>query len=500
MDLFDVRTTRTDDAPGASPLAARRVTLDDRRLAQLAAVVETSSEALLSVAPDGAILTWNPAAARLFGYTEAEAVGRNIAMISPDGEFDSGRITAIVLGEGRVLRFHADRLRKDGTRVPVSINAAPMRNEAGEIIGVSTVIRDRTLAVRAAERQKLLVRELAHRGKNLLAIIQSIARHSLAASDCSGPARERFIARVAGLARTFQTLNAEGFEGARLSELVRLELETWPTRSRADGPDILLRASEAQTFGLMLHELAINAATHGALSVETGEVEARWRLDDGPDAGAGETRFIFEWREIGGPPVEQPAASGFGTTLIRDVVSQSFGAEPVIEFAREGLRYSFEAELSRLGRRLEASPLRARIRSARMRAFHDAWWRENPEPPPIEDLDREIRKNPSQFTIAAIDSSVVPERLRILSWASATVDPARRFDVTLGDRSGRDIPGSLEATYRRCARSREPMYEFSEPVPGSREQPLLERLFVPCSQDGKTITHVVGMSVYDTPG
>ena len=135
-----------------------------------------------------------------------------------------------------------------------------------------------------------------------------------------------------------------------------------------------------------------------------------------------------------------------------------------------------------------------------MRAFHDAWRRDNRALPPLDELEREISESPTQFTIAAIDASTTPERLRVLSWASATVDPARRFDVTLGDASNHDIPGSLEATFRRCARSREPMYEFSAIDPESREQPILERLFVPCSNDGQTVTHVVGISVYDTPG
>lgn len=476
---------------GAATIAQRAER--ERRLAQLAAVVETSGEALISVAPDGTIMTWNPAAERLFGHTEAEAVGRNITLIVPERDYTTTGIAGAVLKEGRVVRVRTERFHKNGALVPVSISASPMRNESGEIIGVSSVIRDISGALRAEERQKLLMRELAHRGKNLLAVIQSIARHSLTNKHCTPALRDGFVERIAAMARTYQTLNAEGFEGAKLTELIRLELEPYASRLRADGPDVLLRTSEAQTFGLMLHELATNAAKYGAFLNEVGHVDVTWSIDDNRD----EPKFYFEWKETGGPSVRAPSSSGFGTTLISNVVGQSFATKPEIIHARTGLCYRFETPLANLGKRLEANPVRARIQSSRMRAFYDAWWRENGALPSLEDLESTLRTHADYLTVVEIDATTKPAALRFLAIGKTKASGRKRFDVTLGDKSHRDIPGSIEATYRRCARLGQPMYEFSVLDASLRDQPIWERLFVPCSRDGKSVTNLVGMSIFD---
>ena len=493
---MDIRLGAGTPTPAAAVTGATRRCDDERRVAQLAAVVETSSEALLSVAPDGTILTWNPAAERLFGYTEAEAVGRNITLISPERDYSPTGIAGSVLKEGRIVRVRTERIHKNGARMPVSISAAPMRNEAGEIIGVSSVIRDNTATLRAEERQQLMMRELAHRGKNLLAVIQSIARHSLTTKGCTVEARDGFIDRVAALARTYQTLNAEGFEGARLSELVRLELEGFSSRVHAFGPDVLLRTNEAQTFGLMLHELTTNAVKFGALSNEDGRVDVIWDVD----ADAAEPQFIFEWTENGGPVVEARTHRGFGSTLTSSVVEQSFATTPEIEFHREGLRYRFKTALAHVGRRLEASPLRSRIRSKCMRALYDAWWRENGMLPSLEEIEGTTRAYADHVAIAEIDQSTEPAALKFLSIGrNIERGLAKRFDVTLGDANLRDIPGSIEATYRRCARGRDPVYEFSIIDAGGRDPLVLERLIVPCSRDGLQVTNLVGMAINSDP-
>ncbi len=480
-----------DKPPDHQPVV-KKSTESERRLAQLAAVVETSGEALLSVEPDGTIVTWNPAAQLLFGYTENEAVGRNITLISPRRDYSPAGIAGAVFKEGRVIRMRTERRHKSGALVKVSISAAPMRDQSGGIIGASAVIRDISSILRGEERLKLLMRELAHRGKNMLAIVQSIARQSLTEDECAAEARDSFVERIAAMARTYQTLNAEGFEGARLSELVRLELETWSRRMTAEGPDVLLRTNEAQTFGLMLHELAANAVRHGSLSAETGRVAIAWDID----GDATNPRFKFEWREFGGPAIGAPSRRGFGSTLVTDVVEQSFGARPAMDFAPEGLNYRFSTALSNFGRRIELTPLRARIRSHSMRSFYDSWWREDGGLPSLDDIGPMLADNIDHASVVEIDLSIEPASLRIMSRGKDLPGAGKRFDVTLGDKSARDIPGSIEATYRRCARQREPMYEFSILDTGEREPLVLERLFVPCSNDGVHVTNIVGMSTY----
>lgn len=485
---------RGRDKIPAPPADDRRRAESERRLAQLAAVVETSSEALISVAMDGSIMTWNPGAERLFGHTEAEAVGRNITLIVPERDFSSNGIAGGVMREGRAMNVRTERIHKDGSRLTVAVSAAPMRNEAGGIIGVSSVIRDISDALRAEERQKLLMRELAHRGKNLLAVIQSIARHSLTADHCAASVRDGLVERIAAMARTYQSLNAEGFEGAKLSELARLELEPFSSRVRAEGPEILLRTGEAQTFGMMLHELATNAVKYGALSNGAGLVDLTWTVQPSEDGAL----FAFEWKESGGPPVKAPARGGFGSTLITSVVEQTFASAPVIEFARAGLRYRLEAPLSRVGRRLEERPVRARIRSPRLRAFYDAWRRPGGLLPALEDVLLTMRGEADHLASVEIDASADPPALRFLSIGRALERRlGKYFEGMPGGPALRDIPGSIEATCWQCARTREPVFAFSKFDAGGRGALVLERLVAPCSRDGRAVTHLVWMSVLD---
>jgi PAS domain S-box-containing protein len=476
-----------------SPEASATIAERARRLAHLAAVVETSGEAIISTAIDGRIITWNPAAERLFGYSEAEAVGRHITLIVPKKDLVSLGIASAVVNEGRTMRVRARRSHKSGESVPVSICVAPMRDEAGAIIGVSSIFRDISDMVRAEERQLLLVRELAHRGKNMLAVLQSIARRSLPDRQCKPEARDRLVERIAAMARTYQTMNAEGFEGAKLSELARTELEHFSSRADIDGPDVLLRTSEAQTFGLLLHELATNATKHGALSKETGRVSVEWRIE----SNAEQPRFVFDWIESGGPRVSAPRTSGFGMALITSVVEQSFSQAPRLEFLRAGFRYHLECPMARIGRRLESSSVRARIRSPRMRGLYDAWRRDGASMPTVEDIMPTLQDLVDNVLLVEFIGSAEPAEMRFIAAGKKLRTSGPRFDVTLGEGGGRDIPGTVEATYRRCARLRQPMYEFSRLGAGDPDEPINERLFLPCSADGKKVTHVVGMSIFN---
>jgi two-component sensor histidine kinase len=130
--------------------------------------------------------------------------------------------------------------------------------------------------------------------------------------------------------------------GAPLARIVEMEIEGFSDRVDAAGPDLVVNASAAQTFALILHELATNAAKHGALSAANGKITIRWSIAKAADGPC----FTFEWREQGGPPVAQPSRAGFGRTVLEHMAAHDFKSAPTIEFTPGGLLYGLAMPLA----------------------------------------------------------------------------------------------------------------------------------------------------------
>jgi two-component system CheB/CheR fusion protein len=178
------------------------------------------------------------------------------------------------------------------------------------------------------EQQKLLTKELAHRIKNSMAVIQSIARQTL--RDAPKPVAKAFTGRIQSLAAAHEILIQKGWSDASLKELARLQLAVAQGRVGLGGPDVTLPPILATSLGLVLHELLTNATKYGALSVPGGVVELSWNAT----GHNGQRRVLLTWKERGGPPVIAPDRQGFGSTLIERSLP---GATVERRFEREGL-------------------------------------------------------------------------------------------------------------------------------------------------------------------
>jgi PAS domain S-box-containing protein len=199
------------------------------------------------------------------------------------------------------------------------------------VVRISGVTVDITDRKEAEERQVLLAREVDHRARNALALVQSIVR--LTRSEDIKSYTAAVDGRIGALARAHTLLAQSRWQGADLARLLAEELAPFRTdgaeRIATAGPDISLEPRTAQTLALALHELSTNAAKYGSLSVASGRVAVRWELQ--PQG------LLVHWSESGGPPPRPPAAPGFGIRLISASVERQLGGEAGFDWRSEGL-------------------------------------------------------------------------------------------------------------------------------------------------------------------
>jgi two-component sensor histidine kinase len=166
-------------------------------------------------------------------------------------------------------------------------------------------------------RERLVVNESSHRVKNILAVVHSLVQRTLSAEGSAHEVKDRLQQRLNALARAQETLVANEWRGGALERIIADELAAYRDRIHIEGPHITIAGQLVQTFSLLLHELATNAAKHGALANQQGTVSVTWHIDPNPD------RLAFRWQEKGGPLVEPPAKKGFGSALLEGALPQS---------------------------------------------------------------------------------------------------------------------------------------------------------------------------------
>jgi len=301
----------------------------------LAAIIESSDDAIVSKDLSGVITSWNRGAERLFGYTAEEVIGRPITILIPPERLDEEPVILLRIQQGeRVDHYETIRCRKDGGRVPISLTVSPIRDAQGRIIGASKIARDISDRRRAEALRDLLVAELSHRVKNTLATVISIAHQSFARARTPEAARQSFEARIHALAKTHSCLAQTSWAGVLLEQLVRDETAPYcggNNAVRIGGPALMLNANAALSLGLALHELATNAAKYGALSTKTGALVVEWQLIQPGD------QIRLSWAESGGPPVNPPEHSGFGRLLIERALASDLDGTVQLDFAASGL-------------------------------------------------------------------------------------------------------------------------------------------------------------------
>jgi two-component system, chemotaxis family, CheB/CheR fusion protein len=313
----------------------------EERLRQEMRLVELSRSPIFVWDFDGGIMQWNRGSEELYGYSRQEATGNRAEVLLQTAVVGASleELRQSLLEHGNWTGQLVHRT-KDGRALTVEsqIELVPM----GEHRLVLESTRDVTDQKKWEQRTQLLVNELSHRVSNSLAVVQSLARQTLRTTDGSGDFVALFEGRLGALARAHSLLVEARWEATDFETLARSQLDAYvsddPARLRFQGDPIALSPDFATPFGLVLHELATNAAKYGAFSNTTGHVALSWSVRD-------ETRgplFRVVWQEVGGPTVSRPTRTGFGGSLIERGLP---GATVRRDFVPEGLLCIIELEL-----------------------------------------------------------------------------------------------------------------------------------------------------------
>ena len=269
-------------------------------------------------------------------------MGKSISILIPPDRQDEELtiLSRIRLGKP-VNHYETVRRRKNGTLIDISLTVSPLYDANGAVMGASKIARDISARKRDEEHQRFLKAELDHRVKNALATVGAVVSQTGQGSRSVADFAAALDGRIRSMATSHELLSSLWWHGVSLTELVQRELAPYTScnNTEINGPDISLKPAAGQAMAMVLHELATNAAKYGALSTENGRVSVRW---DRHLNGHPRSHLVFEWQEIGGPPVVAVGKPSYGTSTIRDLIPYEFGGTVDLVLALEGVRCRVE--------------------------------------------------------------------------------------------------------------------------------------------------------------
>jgi len=328
---------------------ANAVVLLRRERGDRLAIFNTVVDGIITIDHNGTIRTLNPAAANLFGYSPEEVMGRNVKMLMPElyrQEDDTYRANYLETGQAKIIGSSGRELtgkRRDGSVFPIELAIGEV-DVAGRKI-FTGIVRDITERKRTEEHQALLVAELDHRVKNILSQVAVVASFTRESSHSFDEFLQSLNGRIQSMAAAHSLLSVSGWQSVGLDALVHNQLAPYAAGANVtiSGTDVALPSAKIQALARVLHELATNAAKHGALSIQSGQVSVSW---DRKPNGDGEN-LILVWQEHGGPPVNSDPQSSYGINLIRNLIPHELGGKVDLIFASEGVSCRIEIPIGR---------------------------------------------------------------------------------------------------------------------------------------------------------
>jgi len=320
--------------------------MEEHSAERLAAIVESSFDAIISKDLSGTIVSWNKAAERMFGYVENEAVGKPIYLIIPDDKRDEEAdiLRRLKLGE-RIEPFQTTRRHRDGRMVPISITISPIKSRAGKLVGSSSIARDISEMRESDRRLRLLMREINHRVKNQYAVVLAVIRQTATRSRSIEEFEKRVRERIMALSHSHDLLSQVDWAGVRLADLVAHQLQPFEALQPVQvlGPEISLDANAVLNLGMAFHELIMNAMRFGVTDV--GRISVTWRLT----SDEGEGIFELVWSEPATAYADSLAhEEGFGALVLGKLVPSALSGQAKWSFADGLIVWKLTAPLARI--------------------------------------------------------------------------------------------------------------------------------------------------------
>jgi PAS domain S-box-containing protein len=310
-------------------------------------LLDAVQEAVIATDLTGRVLYWNRFAEKLYGWSAAEALGRNVLELKCPAQDQSISESGLKhLQAGGSWSGELVLRRRDGSTFPAHVSDGPLIDDAGKVIGIVGISYDITPRKEAERKQQLLIRELHHRVKNTLATVQAImgttARHASSIDEF----QESVTGRVMSLAKIHALLTEDQWQEVHFSALLGATLERFNdarrTRIVLDGPPTILPSPVAVPLGMAIHELTVNAVKHGALRDVRGRVIVRWEQVSSDSS----EMLCFVWTEHDGPPVKLPTREGFGSRLLRRLLKEQIGGNVRVDYNPDGLRVTVDLPLA----------------------------------------------------------------------------------------------------------------------------------------------------------
>ena len=318
-------------------VAEKKLRASETRLRQIL----DNTVALIGVMrPDGTLIEANKPALAAGGLSRDDVIGQKFwdcFWWSYDPAIMAELQSAIALAaKGEAQRYDTTVRLESGALMPIDFMLSPVLDDDGNVELLVPSGLDISARKRSEDQLAFVMREVNHRSKNMLAVVQSILRQ-MRPNDVDQFVRD-FGARLRALATCQDLLVNSSDDSPELAALIQTQLTYFAsltgTRLRVSGPAMHVSSEVAQGLGMAIYELATNAGKYGALSNTTGQIDISWRIADGI--------FSLRWQERGGPPVTAPTVKGFGSVVLEDMLAMALGATTQITYASTGLVWTLE--------------------------------------------------------------------------------------------------------------------------------------------------------------
>ena len=274
------------------------------------------------------VRNFTPAASSFFNLRPSD-IGRPLTDLSSRLQYPE--LQQHIAQVFRVGEMHEHQLARDRDGKHFLVRLIPYRGDGDKTSGVVVTLVDVTSMADAEDHQQVLIAELNHRVKNMLAVVISIANHTLKTTPTPAEFTTALTGRLQAMARAYALVSRANWKDTPVAQLVHQEIDAFGAgRFQVSGIPLNLKPQQGLPIGLVVHELATNAAKYGALSRPEGSVHIQWNIVDG--------RFHFNWEEKGGPPVEKPSGEGFGLALVRGEIAHRLGGKVETSFDPRGVQ------------------------------------------------------------------------------------------------------------------------------------------------------------------